>query len=172
MTKIAWMVAVVVACHPHADRAPQPPGDPQQVAEQSDVSVDEAQLSTQVAFVTLLKQKVAQAWVPLWRRIDPTGALYGTETRRTEVQVSLRADGELADIVVTMSSGIKELDDEGVRAFRAAAPFGVVPERLVHKDGQLTLRFSFFFDIAGKRGQVAGPGPAAHDAGGPAPAPR
>jgi protein TonB len=104
-------------------------------------------------FFNRLKRQVAQNWDPasVWRRKDPTGAVYGFKTRVTEVRVSLTANGQLAKIVVTSPSGVPELDDEAVRAFKQAAPFVNTPKELAHEDGLITFAFSFYFEIGAPR---------------------
>jgi len=99
-----------------------------------------------------LKRQVAMSWDPqsVWRRSDPTGARHGFRTRVTEVRVSLSPKGDLAKIVVISPSGITELDDEAVRAFRAAAPFPNPPDGLI-KDNLITFEFSFHFEIGAPR---------------------
>jgi len=100
-------------------------------------------------FFNRLKRQVAQNWDPatVYRRRDPTGTVYGFKTRVTEVRVSLSRKGELTKILVTTPSGVIELDDEAVRAFKSAGPFPNPPEGLVTKDNQITFAFSFFFEI-------------------------
>jgi TonB family protein len=114
---------------------------------------DETALSSKrwvyASFFNRLKRQVAQVWDPnsVWRRADPTGTRYGTKTRVTEVRVSLSPKGELAKILVVSPSGSNELDEEAVRAFRAAAPFPNPPEGLIQKDNLITFAFSFFFEL-------------------------
>lgn len=114
---------------------------------------DETALSSKrwvyAGFFNRLKRQVAQNWDPnsVWRRVDPTGTVYGTKTRVTEVRVSLSPRGDLAKIVVTSPSGSTELDEEAMRAFRAAAPFPNPPDGLVQKDNLITFGFSFFFQL-------------------------
>jgi TonB family protein len=100
------------------------------------------------SFFNRMKRQVAQNWNPqsVSRRIDPTGAKHGFKTRFTEVRVTLSSKGELAKIVVTTPSGVSELDDEAVRAFRAAAPFPNPPAGLV-KENHITFAFGFYFGI-------------------------
>jgi TonB family protein len=101
------------------------------------------------SFFNRLKRQVAQNWDPasVWRRLDPTGQVYGFKTRVTEVRVSLSPRGELTKIMVTNPSGVGELDDEAVRSFHQAAPFPNPPKELVAGDGSITFAFSFFFEI-------------------------
>ena len=179
MTKLILLVAIVVACHPDggparhpveaqqlaAPQAARSPADsrppavqdtaadaPARQSEASDDTALSAKRWIDANYVNRVKRKVAENWDPnpIWRRIDPKGAVYGTATRHTEVGVSLSPGGELVDIDVTVPSGVKELDDEAVRAFRAAAPFREPPEGLVLKDGRVTFAFSFYFEAGGK----------------------
>ena len=116
-------------------------------------SGDETALSAKrwvyASFFNRLKRQVAQSWDPatVWRRTDPGGQVYGIKTRITEVRVSLSTTGELAKIVVTTPSGVSELDEEAVRAFRAAAPFPNPPTALAGTDRLITFAFAFYFEI-------------------------
>ena len=103
------------------------------------------------SFFNRLKRQVAQNWDPasVWRRRDPTGAVYGSKSRVTKVRVSLSRKGEVENIVVTTPSGVTALDEEAVRAFRSAGPFPNPPEGLVQKDNLITFPFGFFFEIGG-----------------------
>jgi TonB family protein len=100
-------------------------------------------------FFNRLKRSVAQNWDPgsVWRRRDPTGQVYGSKTRITEVRVALSQTGSLAKIVVTQPSGVSELDDEAVRAFNQAAPFVNPPKELANGDGLIVFAFSFYFEV-------------------------
>lgn len=100
-------------------------------------------------FFNRTKRQVAQNWEPasVWRRHDPTGAVYGFKTRVTTLRVSLDARGKLArQPTVIHPSGVEVLDDEAVRAFAAAAPFPNPPDALI-EDGVITFEFSFHFEI-------------------------
>lgn len=114
---------------------------------------DETSLSSKrwvyASFFNRLKRQVAQNWDPnsVWRHTDPTGTVYGTKTRVTEVRVSLSPRGDLAKILVVSPSGSTELDEEALRAFRVAAPFVNPPDGLVQKDNLITFGFSFFFQL-------------------------
>ena len=105
------------------------------------------------SFFNRLKRQVAQNWDPasVWRRRDPNGQVYGYKTRITEVRVALTPKGELAKIVVTTPSGVGELDDEALRAFKQAAPFVNPPKELANDDGLITFAFSFYFEIGAPR---------------------
>lgn len=118
---------------------------------------DETALSAKrwvhASFFNRLKRQVAQNWDPasVWRRSDPRGQVYGAKTRVTEVRVSLSPSGRLAKIVVTTPSGVGDLDDEALRAFRAAGPFPNPPKDLAGPDQLITFAFAFYFEIGAPR---------------------
>ena len=105
------------------------------------------------SFFNRVKREVAQDWNPakVYRRHDPDGSVYGLRERITVVRVWLTADGSLSRIVVLRKSGIDALDDEAVRAFRAAQPFPNPPSALVDEASQsLAFNFGFHFQIGGR----------------------
>jgi TonB family protein len=105
------------------------------------------------SFFNRLKRQVAQNWDPqtVWHRVDPTGVVNGFKSRMTEVRATLTPGGAIEQILVITPSGVGDLDDEAVRAFKAAGPFPNPPDGLVGKDGKITFAFAFYFEIAGAR---------------------
>jgi outer membrane biosynthesis protein TonB len=80
----------------------------------------------------------------------------------TVVEVILIADGALEFIEVTGESGVAELDDAVVRAFRLAGPFENPPEGLIKKDGRVYLpEFDFTVQLSAARMQYQGIDPRA-----------
>ncbi len=118
---------------------------------------DETALNTRqwvfASFFNRMKRRVHQSWDPVsvWRRHDPTGQVYGFKTRVTRVRVTLGPGGELKQIIVAQPSGVELLDDEAVRAFRAAQPFPNPPAGLVDASGQITFEFGFHLQVGGGR---------------------
>jgi TonB family protein len=102
------------------------------------------------SFFNRIKRQVAQNWDPqsVWHRVDPTGQVNGFKTRITEIRATLTPSGAIDRILVITPSGVGELDEEGMRAFKAAGPFPNPPDGLVAKDGMITFAFSFYFEIA------------------------
>ncbi|TMQ08029.1 MAG: TonB C-terminal domain-containing protein [Deltaproteobacteria bacterium] len=117
--------------------------------ENSDETALSAKRWVYASFFNRLKRQVAQNWDPnaVWRRADPTGTVYGSKTRVTEVRVSLSPKGDLVKVLVTTPSGSVELDEEARRAFQAAAPFPNPPEGLIQKDNLITFAFGFYFQL-------------------------
>lgn len=109
--------------------------------------------SVYAIFFNRLKRRVAQEWAPqpLWQRHDPNLNVYGFKDRNTRVRVTLTPMGELLKIIVIEPSGVAFLDDEAVRAFRAAEPFPNPPGGLVDASGGITFTFGFHVSLSGNR---------------------
>ena len=104
------------------------------------------------SFFNRMKRQVAQNWHPaeVWMQRDPYGNVYGDKNRTTVVRVALRQDGSLAGIFIEHGSGVDFLDEEAVRAFRAAQPFPNPPSGLRDPDSDIiTFSFGFRFEIGG-----------------------
>lgn len=102
------------------------------------------------SFFNRVKRAVAQQWHPgrVYRRHDPTGNIYGFRKRLTVLKVTLDKKGAIKNIVLKKPCGLGFLDDEAVRAFKAAGPFPNPPSRLVDpKTGLITFSFGFLFEI-------------------------
>ncbi len=104
-------------------------------------------------FMNRTKRLVAQEWSPaeVWSRFDPSGTVYGFKTRVTVLRVTLTPDGALAKTMVVRGSGVDFLDDEAIRAFKAAGPFPNPPGVLRGDDGMISFTFGFYFEINGGR---------------------
>lgn len=88
-------------------------------------------------------------WNPVgvYRQRDPTGRVYGVQDRVTVLRVSLNGDGTLSAIYVQDPSGLEFLDEEALRAVRAALPFPNPPEGLKDVHGKIHFSFGFHFEI-------------------------
>lgn len=80
---------------------------------------------------------------------DPAGRIYGFEDRMTVVQVTLDRAGNVLDVNVAEASGAFVLDEEAVRAFKDAGPFGNPPPQLFK--GEEKFSFLFGFNVAYNR---------------------
>lgn len=105
------------------------------------------------SFFNRVRNGVANHWHPevVHAARDPDGTVYGTKTRRTKLVISLNADGSLnkVDFDTGGESGVDYLDEEAIRAVRAAAPFANPPPGLVGKNGKIEFGFGFIFEIHG-----------------------
>ncbi|MBI5477453.1 MAG: TonB family protein [Deltaproteobacteria bacterium] len=102
------------------------------------------------SFFNRVKRAVADHWHPdrAYRRRDPNGNVYGFKDRLTVLRVNLDSKGKLTDLYVDHPSGIDFLDDEAVRAFKEAQPFPNPPRQLVEKDGSISFKFGFLFELS------------------------
>ena len=112
------------------------------------------------------QQSILAEYLEAWRaRVERIGtANYparfrgGPDHGRPTLEVTIRADGSLQDIVVRRSSGDKALDQAALKILRLAAPFDPLPTN-VRKDYDV-LRFAYdwdFFDSARKSASQAQP---------------
>lgn len=102
------------------------------------------------SFFNRLRDAVAQHWHPevLHAARDPEGRIYGTKTRVTRLLIRLNPDGSLKGIRVDKSSDVDFLDEEAIRAVRAAQPFSNPPAGLVDPEtGFIDFGFAFIFEI-------------------------
>lgn len=97
------------------------------------------------SFYNRLKERLAVRWhaMEVLQRRDPTGEIYGRQTRTTEVRATLASDGSLIDVRLQSSCGIAALDEAGMQAFRQAQPFTNPPRGLLEADGRLHIDFTF-----------------------------
>src|SRR5436190_303785 len=64
------------------------------------------------SFFNRVKAQVQEHWRPgeVYRRRDPTGAIYGNKDRYTMLHVQLKPDGTLANVLLETPSGVEFLD--------------------------------------------------------------
>jgi TonB family protein len=121
--------------------------------DESDTNQFNAKRWVYASFFNRLKRQVAQNWDPatVWRREDPEGKHYGYKPRITQLRISLDERGRVTKVLVVGPSGVDALDDEAIRAFKAAEPFPNPPDALVDRDGFITFDFGFHFSIEEKK---------------------
>jgi len=160
------------------DATPQPTDDPSDVRRKAAALVDAVAPQTSAAELGLraelpngdderrtlyatpsAQQSILAEYLEAWRsRVErigtanyPSRFLGGPDHGRPTLEVTIRADGELKDIVVRRSSGDKALDQAALKILRLAAPFDPLPPN-IRKDYDV-LRFAYdwdFFDSARK----------------------
>lgn len=112
-----------------------------------------AKFSRHWYFFERVKRRVRRRWDPatVYRQRDPYGRVHGVKDRYTVLHVTLNKKGELVGIRTLQGSGLKFLDDEARRAFRAASPFPNPSPGLVDRDGQIKFKFGFLFELTSSR---------------------
>ena len=68
------------------------------------------------------------------------------EDRITRVIIILDDGGILQGVQVLEESGVRDLDDAAVEAFRAAAPFPNPPKGIIEDDGTVKIHWDFVLE--------------------------
>lgn len=99
-----------------------------------------------------IREKLAQYWQPKVReklnklfRQGRAPASTGQD-RITKLMIVLDTRGTLQAVKVISDSGIQDLDDAAIEAFRAAAPFPHPPQGMTEKDGTIKIRWDFVLE--------------------------
>ena len=104
-------------------------------------------------FFNRVKEQVRSHWnvADEYHRRDPTGAIYGSQDRLTQVHVQLRPDGSLSKVAVTQTCGVDFLDETAIAAFKEAQPFPNPPRQLVGRQtpGLIDFDFGFYLELSG-----------------------
>lgn len=105
------------------------------------------------SFFNRVREAVAERWRPeeVHASRDPSGAKFGTIARVTRLFIRLNPDGSVHKISVESSSGLDFLDEEAIRAVRAAQPFNNPPPQLVDPNSGL-IEFGFGFRLEFEKG--------------------
>jgi len=153
--RVAGAMAALAGSPELARRAVGRPGtyDDLRDVEEGDATLLNSRRWKYASFFNRVRDMVAQQWhpEPVHRARDPDGSVYGTSTRVTILGLSLRADGALAKVTLVRPSGADHLDEEAIRAVRAAAPFPNPPAGLVDPGSErIEFTFGFVFEIGGR----------------------
>ena len=73
-------------------------------------------------------------------------SIASADDKITKVLITLDRRGELVRVQVLNDSGIRDLDDAAVEAFKEAAPFPNPPEGIVESDGTIKIRWDFILE--------------------------
>ncbi len=93
-----------------------------------------------------IKQKLEGFW---GRSVQEKAEILASEGRAivsdehvTALRIVLSPEGEIIDVVILGSSGVKELDDAAIESFNEAGPFPNPPKDLI-VDGRVTIEWGF-----------------------------
>lgn len=103
------------------------------------------------AYYNRIKEALRQHWEPNVKEkvkiIYRQGrTIASAKDRVTQVLVTLDRKGELIKVEVLTQSGVVDLDNAAVEAFRAAAPFPNPPKGMVEQDGTIKIRWDFVLE--------------------------
>lgn len=102
-------------------------------------------------YFSRIRMQLNQHWTPLVRRkvqqIYKSGrSIASSDDMITRCLVTLDKSGKLIRIQIIGDSGIRELDEAAVEAFRGAAPFPNPPKGMVDEDGTIKIRWDFILE--------------------------
>lgn len=108
------------------------------------------------SYYNRIKAQLKQYWEPKIKekvkRIFAQGRQIASDQDRiTKVVIHLNDAGVLIRVQVVGESGVRDLDDAAVEAFRAAAPFPNPPKGIVDADGTIKIRWDFILESADMR---------------------
>lgn len=106
------------------------------------------------------RESILAPYLDSWRRkVEKLGTINFPTVARAQpaianpvLEVSIRADGNLGEIIVRRSSGRKELDQAALSILRLASPFDPFPADLRKKYDEL--RFAYEWQFLGGQGTV------------------
>jgi protein TonB len=98
-----------------------------------------------------IRNQLSQYWEPKIKQkivalFKQGRRIASTEDRITKVQIVLDSKGVLMKVQVMGASGVQDLDDIAVEAFRAAAPFPNPPKGIIEPDGTVKIQWDFVIE--------------------------
>lgn len=98
-----------------------------------------------------IRSKIRQIWEPLIRQkvkkvFEQGRTIASARDRVTKVVIILNKGGHLIRVQVVGESGVHDLDEAAVEAFRAAEPFPNPPKGIVEQDGTIKIRWDFILE--------------------------
>ncbi|UOF00039.1 energy transducer TonB family protein [Bdellovibrio reynosensis] len=105
------------------------------------------------SYYTRIRKQLAQHWEGRVR--DKLSKLFKegrapaatNKDRITKLMIVLNDKGTLVRVQVLSDSGVRDLDDAAIEAFRAAAPFPNPPKGIVEGDGTVKIRWDFVLEV-------------------------
>lgn len=98
-----------------------------------------------------IREKIRQQWEPRIRekvkKVFSSGrTIASSRDRVTQVIIILDESGGLENVQVIGESGVSDLDEAAIDAFRAAEPFPNPPNGIVESDGKIRIRWDFILE--------------------------
>lgn len=98
-----------------------------------------------------IRSQLSQYWEPKIKQkimglFKQGRRIASTEDRITKVLIILDSKGVLMKVQVLGASGVQDLDDVAVDAFKAAAPFPNPPKGIIEPDGTVKIQWDFVIE--------------------------
>lgn len=93
-----------------------------------------------------IKNQLNQWWVPkvqekFTKMLHQGRMIASEENKVTKLIIVLNNQGNLVNVQVLAESGVRDLDDAAIEAFRSAAPFPNPPKGMIESDGTVKIRW-------------------------------
>ncbi len=103
------------------------------------------------SYYNRIKDKLRQYWEPkikekMEKIVRQGRTIASSADRITKVVIILDNTGTLVRVQIVGPSGVNDLDDAAVEAFRAAAPFPNPPHGIADPDGTIKIRWDFILE--------------------------
>lgn len=115
----------------------------------------ETQLNTKeykyYGYYTRIRKQLSHYWEPKVREklsvmFKQGRSVASSNDRVTKLLIILNPQGTLVTVQVLSESGVQDLDDAAIEAFRSAAPFPNPPKGIVDPDGTVKIRWDFVLE--------------------------
>lgn len=98
-----------------------------------------------------IRKQLSHYWEPKVRQkvsalFQQGRTIASTQDRITKLLIVLNSAGTLVTVQVLSDSGIRDLDDAAIEAFKAAAPFPNPPKGIIDTDGTVKIRWDFVLE--------------------------
>ncbi|GIL16611.1 MAG: hypothetical protein BroJett040_03620 [Oligoflexia bacterium] len=106
---------------------------------------------TYFSYYARIKTQLNQHWGPklkerLTRLYREGRNIASTENKITKCLVTLDKTGNLVKVQIIGNSGVHDVDEAAVDAFRSAAPFPNPPRGIIDEDGTIKIRWDFILE--------------------------
>lgn len=98
-----------------------------------------------------IRRRLSEHWEPkvkekMSKMFKQGRTIASTDDKVTKLLIVLNDSGVLVKVQVLSDSGVRDLDEAAIEAFRAAAPFPHPPEGIIDEEGTIKIRWDFVLE--------------------------
>ncbi len=98
-----------------------------------------------------IRRRLSEYWEPavkekMEKMFKQGRTIASTEEKITKLLIVLDQRGVLTKVQVVLDSGVRDLDEAAIEAFRSAAPFPNPPQGIADADGTIKIRWDFILE--------------------------
>lgn len=148
------MVDTVSGETPSNPSASGSPSQTQDYLKNTDIGVETILNTKEFKYYTYfnrIRRQLSHYWEPkvrdkLTKMFRQGRTIASNQDRITKLLIILNPVGILVNVQVLSDSGVKDLDEAAIEAFRSAAPFPNPPQGIVEDDGTVKIRWDFILE--------------------------